>query len=206
MLRAQLKTSLTKTREFDVNHEWLAYDGQQMPCAHITGFAYGKSFTEQRLIRTNTHHFKFRDTSGKVIEVAFNDVLNSDVQETVNVMVDAIWQCFGNRIMNEILARLSRGETVTIGNLHLNKDGITYTYKPWFRKERTETVAWKDITGKKGNHFDFLELRDTARNKTFAMLGLVGVYNGQVLASILSFAKTDPIMMQYLTAEKVYLP
>lgn len=205
MLRAQLKTSLTTTREFDVNEQWLSYDGQRMPCSSITGFAYGETFTDHRFMKTVTHHFKMQDGTGRLIDIAFNDVMNSNSTQLANLMADAMWSCFGNRILHEMITAISRGGEVVIGGMRLNTNGASFQYKPWFRKERTVSIPWENMLYEKAQHFDFVELKSSADRKASTILGLVGMINARVLTAMLDLKKRDPAMLDYLTGKKVYL-
>jgi hypothetical protein len=205
MLKANIKTSLTTTREFDINEEWLVYDVHRMQCSSITGFAYGNTFVDQRFTKIITHHFKIEDRTGKRIEIAFNDVINTNSQQTADAMSDAMWKCFGNRIMNEMIATISKGEEVLLGGVRFSKNGFSHTYKPWFRKEKTVTSGWDDMTYERMKHFDMLELKSLATGKTLAVMGLVGVLNAHVLMAILEHKKRDPQLLDYLTGKKVYL-
>lgn len=205
MLRAQIKTSIATTRGFDINEDLLVYDDKQMRCSSITGFAYGNTFVEHRFMKTITHHFKVQDSTGKLIEIAFTDVLNGNSQQMADAMADAMWKAFGNRIMNDTIAVLSKGGEIAIGGGRLSKTGFSHTYKPWFRKEKTVTVSWEHMTYERMRHFDMVEIKSSETGKMLAVMGLVGVLNAHVLVAILEHKKRDPQMLDYLTGKKVYL-
>ena len=203
--QVEIRISLIRRVVFSIDDSRIIYGESEMLCRDIDGFSYGKSVTENRYVRITTYTVKLRSASGQKLEFAFTEALNSDGHRILNEIAEAIWKYAGYRIANEMIAAISRGRSISIGGINFNAEGFSYTRKPWFRKERTYHVAWHEIIAETNQRWDWLELKSSVDNKTHAIVGLVGVLNGHVLAYILTQLKHDPEMISYLTGNKVYL-
>jgi hypothetical protein len=202
MFRVEFKTSITKKRTLTIDGDLIQYDDQQMSVARVTGFAYGRTFTEVRFVKLWSFHFRIQDSTGREIKVEFNDTCNSYFDEISRDITNALWHFFGSRIMNETIAAISGGRSVNIGGMQIDKTGFTYTYKPWFRKERTEHVGWNDVEFEQAQHFDMYFLKSKSRRKTFAAVGLAGILNGHVLAAIIRDYQQNALFREQLTGKQ----
>ncbi|HTF06377.1 MAG TPA: hypothetical protein VK826_20235 [Bacteroidia bacterium] len=145
---AELMTGFLVKKDFSIDEESIIYDETQMMCAEITGFAYGATETRVSGIKANTEYrFEFVDSSEDRIKFTFvNALLGSpNPLDADQRITEEIWKCFGNRILQETISKISLGMAVEINKVMFSRYGITIPHRPLFGSNSDFLVPWEDM-------------------------------------------------------------
>ena len=200
----EIKEGLLSTKVFSIDEQNLTYHDTQMEIKDITGFRYG--VTSHRINGVETrieYRIGYQDNSGDEIEIAFNDGMFriNDAQEKFNAIIHFTWEYFGNRILNEFISAVANGKDVAIGKMTFNQSGVQFPHKPFFGKERIQSIAWNHIRHDVANAMlNFKSAIDSDINRS---LSAAHNYNIMVLNEVFKLARTNREVLESLMGQKL---
>ncbi|MFI3189115.1 hypothetical protein BCS42_07145 [Crenothrix sp. D3] len=122
-----------------INNDKVIYKNQSLVTKEIDKIKFG--------VDGSNHTIWYGDKSGNFIQIECNRLLNSTA--TVENQFRQILEASYNRIIPCILKNIensfNNGKSIEIGNISVNKEGISYTTGSLFFKE-THFVKWKDVS------------------------------------------------------------
>ena len=143
---AELPETIFKKNYFSITDRCIVYIDTEMMCEDIKAFSYGAVKHSVNGVHNRTdYNFNFVDSSDDVIRFRFSEsaLLGWNSESLYNSIVHFSWHYFGNRIIDETINAIRRGETVTIAGFELNQQGVHFTKKRIFGKDKPCTIAWR---------------------------------------------------------------
>jgi hypothetical protein len=183
-----------------IDDHHVTYHDLQMELQEITGIRYGAVSKRMNGIEMSvSYYIGFLDTTEDMIEIKFSDRVFqiNETEKIYNTVVGATWHHIGNRIMQDFVSRISKGETVVVGGFTCSKNGIEIIKKPLFGKEKIHTIKWNHVRHSIDN--GFLNFNSAIDSDVYASIGISSRWNAVVLCEIFQQARTSRKMLDLLT-------
>lgn len=198
-----LKPHLLASRYFSIDENNLVYHDTEMAVADIVGFAYGSISTSVNGIKAKTEYIlRVIDNAGDSINIAFYTtvLLGYDPEAVFKDMIKYCWEFFGNRILNDTINKIANGDSVTIGGLQLNQEGVLMQHRPFFGKPIDFIVAWDDLTYEIFQ--GILTVKSQSEKKAQSAMHLKSDYNAHILKTMIEILTDDTSFANKLSGKK----
>jgi len=200
----ELKPNLFVGRYFSIDENSIIYHDTEMVVADIVSFAYGEiKVMINRFASRTEYGFSFKDNSGDEIKFTFYSTVNLSLNtlETYNTIVKNVWECFGNRIMNEMIQAISNGRIVEIKDCKLSQDGIEIPYRPFIGEDIDYVVPWEDLTYE--SEGEFITIKSESEPKAKIDLHLNTDHHAQTLKMLIDILYADKTYIDVLSGKKL---
>lgn len=181
----ELDVGWTGKKLFSIDEESLIFHDTQMMCKDIVSFAYGGTLTSVMSMKANTEHkFAFRDSSDDELQFSFLNtaLFDTNPKDASQRIISETWLAFGNRIRQEVIDKLARGQVVQLCELSLHSTGVN-TKKPVFGSATDHLVPWEEL--EYNMEEGVLSVRSASDSKVNAKIWASG-WDAQLLWSLLN--------------------
>lgn len=199
-IETEIPTGLFSKKYIFLDDESLVWDDTQMMIAEMVGFSYGATVTRVNGIKANTEfYYRFVDNTGDEISFKFvSALLGSNQPDEINEQLQtALWQHIGSRMVTQTIHKITSGESFTIGECTISKNGIQFIRKPLFGKSTEHLIAWADINYE--IYQGILILKSGREDKARTEMHLRDTLNALILLRIIEMIYKDPSIAAMLS-------
>ena len=169
-----------------IDEQRISYGGRQLKTEQVTRLRWGVYKYYINGIRASRQFTIWIGTNDSQRDIVIECVRflesESTITERFQTIISKIWRAVGTRILLEWVDQIMKGETIVVGDAHINKSGIVLTKRVWLRSERILT-PWEELA--KLTHDGKLTISCTKDRKAFVSLSLRETDNAVVLDSLL---------------------
>ncbi len=176
-------------RQLSINSVSVSYGKKKLLSGSINRIRYGMVQLYINGIKANrVYKIELQDNRNEKISVSFQSAMlfktNKKIEAKYYRIIDALWQNITKPLVNRYLEELHRGETVEVGPVRINHEGINMRYSRFFRKHE-KFIPWESVCKymKRGR----LVLYDRNNKKVKVSINTLKTWNAVVLNSLLEF-------------------
>lgn len=133
-----------------INNEFIQVDGNKINCADIVATKYGVSLVgPAKKPDFKRYIVDVKDAQGKTLSIKFSSTQVGDLlaeDHTYYYIMSGLWQHVKKHLVEGFIQKLNNKETITVGQVTFNSQGVEMSYKTWFfGKVKTEFVPWAQL-------------------------------------------------------------
>ena len=163
-----------------INSDRVAFKNKSIATKDIYKIRFGVYIKTINGIRISYYTICYGDKVGNVITIECNRLLNSTatVENQYRKILDATYNTVIQCILKNIENTFKSGQSIEVGNLIVNKEGITYKTGALFWKEDL-LVKWKDISF--SSYQGHLYIKNKRNNKEIGSPSYRDAWNADIL-------------------------
>ena len=166
-----------------INSDRVAFKNKSIATKDIYKIRFGVYIKTINGIRISYYTIWYGDKVGNVITIECNRLLNSTatVENQYRKILDATYNTVIQCILKNIENTFKSGQSIEVGNLIVNKEGITYKTGALFWKEDL-LVKWKDVSF--SSYQGHLYIKNKKNNKEIGSPSYRDAWNAVILELI----------------------
>lgn len=167
-----------------INKDKIIYKNKSLVAKDIDKIRFGVYVNYTNGIRSSSYYtIWYADKNGNVIEIECNRLLNST--ETVENQYRQILEASYNTVIPYVLQNIENyfnyGKSITIGNITVSKEGLSYVTGAFFCKDN-QFLKWQDVTFSSAH--GVLSVINRQKNQTIGTFGVRDYWNAVIFEFI----------------------
>lgn len=179
----------------------ISYRGQTFALSEITGVRWGVFRRYYNGIRVERKFTVWIQSGPRTMHIECVTFMEPEakVQARFNAVIELLWDTVMVRLIQELLALLSRGETAHFPGCRLSRDGAYLMEHRLLGSGDLVKCGWDDLRWQSGN--GCLRLLSASNKRGYTDLAYRDTFNAPVLEAVLNFLAKDGNLSKLLSGE-----